>query len=168
MPFYRFQIDVDAPPYVVAERLRSIVGDKPTLSESLGTMFRLDGPGGARFAGSVDGHSFKLENIGYRNSFLPMIRGQVESTSIGARVCVTMFIHPLVALLMTFFLGTAVVQLVSGGTASHSPRVLVGMFLFGVGLMVVAFFPEAMAEREPNFRYRNQRCSRYAGRDSER
>ncbi len=143
MPFCRFQIDVDAPPYVVAERLRSIVRDKPTFSESLGTMFRLDGPGGSPFIGSVEDESFKLRrNIRYRNSFLPMIRGHITPNVVGTRVCVTMFLHPLVALFMIFWLGMVGFGAVS--TRSASSIIPGGMFIFGVALTVGAFIPEAI------------------------
>jgi len=143
MPFYRFQIDVDAPPYVVAGRLRSIVRDKPSFSESLSAMFRLDGVGGAPFIGSVEDESFKLRrNIRYRNSFLPMIRGRFTPNGAGTRVYVTMFILPLVALFMIFWLGSVGFSAVS--TRSGSSIIPWGMFLFGIALTVGAFVPEAM------------------------
>ena len=143
MPFYRFQIDVNASPHVVAERLRAIVRDKPKFRESLRTMWWSGDPVSVPFVGSVQDESFELRrDIRYRNSFLPMIRGHITPNGVGTRVCVTMFIHPLVALFMIFWLGMVGFGAVS--TRSASSIIPGGMFIFGVALTVGAFIPEAI------------------------
>jgi hypothetical protein len=84
VPFCRFQIDVDAPPQVVVERLRSIVRDKPTFGESLRRMWPFGNPLGAPFMGSVQDESLKFRrDIRYRNSFLPMNWGRVTPNGVG-------------------------------------------------------------------------------------
>lgn len=140
MPFYRFQIDVNAPPPVVIERLRSIVRDKPTFGESLRKMWSFGKPASTPFIGSVQDESFKIRrDIRYRNSFLPIIWGRVTQNGVGARVYVTMFIHPLVAFFMIFWLGMAGFAAVSIRSASSS-----GMFIFGLALVLGGFIPEAI------------------------
>jgi hypothetical protein len=143
VPFYRFEIDVDAPPPVVVERLRSIVRDKPTFMESLRQIWPFGNPAGAPFIGCVQEESFKIRrDIRYRNSFLPMIWGRVTPNGVGARVYVTMFIHPLVALFMIFWLGMVGYGALS--IPSASSLIPGGMFIFGVALTVGAFIPEAI------------------------
>jgi len=139
VPFYRFQIEVNVPTQVVAERLRSIVREKPGFWESMAWMSR--GPASPAFVGTVQDDSFKIRrDIRYRNSFLPLIRGRIVPTGTGTRVSVTMFLHPLVAVFMTCWLGIA------GNIASASPVPLVpwGMCIFGVALTIGGFFPEAL------------------------
>jgi predicted phage tail protein len=143
VPFYRFRIDVDRPPPVVAERLRSIGRNKPTFRESLRNMWPSGDLATTPFIGSVDVESFKIRrDIRYRNSFLPMIWGRIMPNGFGTQVSGIMFLHPLVALFMIFWLGMARFGAVSA--ASMSSMVPSGVFLFGVTLMVGAFFPEAM------------------------
>jgi hypothetical protein len=143
VPFYRFQIDVNAPPPVVIERLRSIVRDKPTFGESLRKMWSFGKPVSPPFIGSVQGESFKIRrDIRYRNSFLPIIWGRVTQNGVGARVYVTMFIHPIVALFMIFWLGMAGFAAVSARSASS--MIPSGMFIFGVALAAGGFIPEAI------------------------
>jgi hypothetical protein len=146
VPFYRFEIDVDAPPPVVVERLRSIVRDKLTIRESFRRMWPFGNPIGAPFIGSVQDESFKIRrDIRYRNSFLPMIRGRVTPNGVGARVYVTMFIHPLVALFMIFWFGVVGYGAVS--VPSTSSMIPGGMFIFGIALTLGAFIPEAIKAR---------------------
>jgi hypothetical protein len=147
MPFYRFQIDVDAPPQVVAERLKSIVRDKPTFRESLRRVWPFGIPVTAPFIGSVDGASFKLQrDIRYRNSFLPMIRGRIMPNGIGTQVSVTMFLHPLVAIFMIFWLST--VALAAVPTRSASSMIPLIMFVVGVAMPVGGFIPEAIKAQQ--------------------
>lgn len=143
MPFYRFHIDVDVPPQVVVERLRSIVRDRPTWRESFRRMRPFGNQVTAPFIGSVFDESFKLRrDILYRNSFLPMIWGHIMPNGVGARVSVTMFIHPLVAVFMIFWLGVVAFGAVSArGTSSLIP---LGMLIFGIALTVGSFIPEAI------------------------
>jgi hypothetical protein len=61
---------------------------------------------------------------------------------VGARVYVTMFIHPLVALFMIFWLGIVGYGAVSLPAASSV--IPGGMFVFGIALTVGAFIPEAI------------------------
>jgi hypothetical protein len=146
MAVYRFHVDVDVPPQTVAERLRSIVREKPTFWESFRMAWRARELASPPFIGTVQDDSFRLRrDIRYRNSFLPLVWGRFISTPTGTRVSVTMFIHPLVALFMAFWLG-----MVGYGALkdrSTPPVVLWGMFIFGLALTAGGFFPEAIKAR---------------------
>jgi hypothetical protein len=142
MPFYRFEIDVTAPPPVVVERLRAIVRGKLSFGESFRQSFSFNRTYSAPFIGSVQDDSFKLRrNIRYRNSFLPMIRGTITSYGVGTRVSVTMFLQPVVAIFMIFWLGMVASAAVSHPNASPIPW---GMLAFGIALSIGGFIPEAI------------------------
>jgi len=141
MPIYRFHLDVDVPRQIVADRLRAVVGDKPPFWKSLFTVWWSRDPR-SPFTGIVDDDSFRVRrDIRYRNSFLPLVWGRFISTPTGTRVNVIMFIHPLVALFMVFWLGIVGHGAFRG--ASNSPIVW-GMFVFGIALTVGGFVPEAI------------------------
>src|ERR1039458_9653010 len=107
MPIYRFHLDVDVPRQIVADRLRAVVGEKPPFWKSLLSGWRSRDPGTPPFIGIVDDDSFRVKrDIRYRNSFSPLVWGRFIATPTGTRVNVIMFIHPLVALFMVFWLGT--------------------------------------------------------------
>ena len=143
MPFYRFHVDVNAPPQIVAERLRSIVRGKLSFRESLRRMWPFGIPVTAPFIGSVSDESFKIHrDIRYRNSFLPIIWGEIMLNGAGARVFVKMFIHPLVALFMIFWL--SMVALGAATTRGATSLIPLGMFIFGIALTVGSFVPEAI------------------------
>jgi hypothetical protein len=144
MPFYRFEIDVNAPQPVVVERLRAIVRGKLSFGESFRQSFSLpfSQTEGAPFIGSVQDDSFKMRrNIRYRNSFLPMIRGTIGSYGVATRVSVTMFLHPAVAIFMIFWLGMVASVVVSRPTSSP---ISWGMLAFGIALPIAGFIPEAI------------------------
>jgi hypothetical protein len=143
VPFYRFDIDVDAPPSVLVERLRSIVRDKPTFWESLRQMWPFANPAGPPFIGSVQSESLRIRrDIRYRNSFLPIIWGRVIQNGVGTRVSVTMFLHPLVTLFMIFWLGF--VGRMAASVPSWSSMIPAVMFIFGIAMTLGGFIPEAI------------------------
>ncbi len=77
MPYAWFSFDVEAPPEVVADRLRAATG-----------------PPGSRalpLRGHVEHGHFEVERaIHHRNSFLPRMVGAIEPTAAGSQVRVTM------------------------------------------------------------------------------
>jgi hypothetical protein len=116
------------------------------MRESLRSMWTSQEPGGPPFIGCVGDDSFSLRrHISGRNSFLPRIKGRIIPTNSGTRINVIMFIHPFSALFMTFWLG--VVGYGALRDTSAFPAILWGMFLFGVTLILVCFFPEALKAR---------------------
>ena len=58
------------------------------------------------FLGKVEGSRFRCwRDIRYRNSFLPRIAGRVVASPDGAKIEVTMHLHPVVFIFMLFWLG---------------------------------------------------------------
>ncbi len=148
MPIYRFHIDVDVPPHMVAQRLKAIVHKGPTFWESLrtGWWWRLRYRTGPPFIGTVQDDSFRVRrDIQGRNSFLPLVCGRFVSTPTGTSVSVTMFLHPLVALFMVIWLGVVGRGALVDRSAPHA--FLWGMFIFGVALTAGGFIPEAIKAR---------------------
>jgi hypothetical protein len=137
MPFYRFHTDTPLPAYVAAERIRALTRDPPRFLESLRTALGSRDSDSRPFLGRVQGHAFRLRrDIRYRNSFLPLVWGDVQPGLSSTRVRVTMFLHPLVAAFMLFWLtGVGLAAWTEAGKG-QSPWSLVpaGMFVFGVAL----------------------------------
>ena len=106
MPFYQFQIDVNLSLPVVVERLQSIVREKPGFGESFVAAFKPRDPSIPPFTGAVYENSFRIRGYPPRRSFVPVVWGRIETTASGARVFVTIFIHPFDALFATVWLGS--------------------------------------------------------------
>jgi hypothetical protein len=152
MPFYRFQIESPLPAQTVLQRIRTLVRDKPGFWKSIKESFGGHPNGGPPFIGKVEGDTFCMyRDIRYRNSFLPQVRGSVVSTSRGSKVLVTMYLHPLVALFVLFWLGAVgagALAVFSAQNGNIGPALIpAGMFLFGIILTVGAFYPEAFKAR---------------------
>jgi len=139
MPLYRFHIDTTVPPQAVTERLRCAVRDSPKFREFFGRK----NPDGPPFIGSVRDFSFRIRrDIRYRNSFLPLVWGHIVPTPMGARVVVTMFMHPLVLAFMLFWLGAVV----WGGLKTASSAGL-WMSMFAIALSAAGFIPEVVTAK---------------------
>src|SRR5258708_1689690 len=105
MPFYRFHIDTPLPVEIAVERIRAMTRDTPGFLEAWRLAFRRRGSGGPPFLGRVDGRAFRLRrDIRYRNWFLPLVWGDVQPGPASTEVRVTMFLRPLVAAFMLFWL----------------------------------------------------------------
>ena len=145
MPYYRFIIDTSLTVDDACSRVKTITRAPRGFWEP----FRpsRDETSHCEFIGSVEPRAFRLRrDIHYRNSFLPMIRGRVIESTHGTRIHVSMFLHPLVAVFMAFWLsgvGFGVLQNVSRAAGAVT-IVPIGMLLFGLALMIGGFFPEAL------------------------
>jgi hypothetical protein len=149
MPYYRYEWNVQLSPEEVAARIAGIT-DKP---RSFWESFRGWSPGkGSKqhFRGTVSHLSFRLQrDIGYRNSFLPIIRGQISSEGRGSRIQMTMYLHPFTAVFMAAWLSIALgATLAAAGhyATLYTYDVLgpAAMFTFGAGIVSLGFFPEAL------------------------
>ncbi len=149
MPFYRCEIDSTLPAQTVLQRIRTLVRDKPGFWQSIKESFGRRPEDCPPFIGKIEGDSFRVyRDIRYRNSFLPQVRGTVVSTSRGSRVLITMYLHPLVALFVLFWLGgVGAGAIAMFRTENGSFFIPVLMFLFGIGLTVGGFYPEALKAR---------------------
>ena len=147
MPIIRFHIEADAPPHIVAERLRVAVRAEPGFLESFCQIRKPTGLGGPPFVGSVADQTFRLRRaFRGRNSFVPLVRGRIISTDSGARVTGVMFLHPFVAALMAFWLGLAGYGALTN--KSGDTIALWGMFIFGLAFTVGAFLHEASRAKQ--------------------
>ena len=110
--------------------------------------------GSGGFMGEVRDDGFSIvRDIAYRNSFLPFVTGKIESSYPGARVEVTMKMHPAVTGFMAVWIGIALFSFIASAHAyfhassGHGDPAQIfvpgGMVLFGFGLAWGAFLPEA-------------------------
>jgi hypothetical protein len=147
MPFYRFQLQVPLPPDVAQDRIQAITGKPLPYRDSFGTKW-----GAARrktpdrpFQGRLEHHRFRLmRHINRRNSFLPLIRGRIDQEPGGSRVSVILHLDPFVAIFMLCWL------ILVGRTAwppTGEGLRPAGMFLFGLGITLAGFIPEARKAR---------------------
>src|SRR5215470_6947857 len=154
MPISSFQVDVNAPPTVVVERLRAVVGRPPFLSVSV-PWWGSD-TANPPFVGKVRDNSFTIQrDIRGRNSFLPVLRGRILATPRGTRVEGTMTISLFAAIFVIACFGViARIMLASNPVMPRSLADPAGFFV-GLAFMIVVvavvawhFFPEATKARE--------------------
>ncbi len=108
------------------------------------------------YSGRVWRDGFKvMPVIGYRNSFLPVIRGYLDAAPDGTIIHVTMRLHYGVAAFMYLWccvVGVAFVEILESILAGSTPwAVLLAplfMLTFAVGLTLGGFWFEAPARRE--------------------
>ena len=150
MAFYRFHIDSPLPPDAVRERVEAMTARPVGFLASLRAAFSRRAPESPPFIGTIGRHSFRIwRDIRYRNSFLPVVRGEILAIASGSRLQVTMTLHWLVTLFMLVWFGGVGLALVAGraGTEGGFLAVPLGMLLFGVALVSAAFIPEAVRAR---------------------
>ncbi len=113
--------------------------------------FRWRSANGKKYRGEFSFTNFRIWRIiSYRNSFLPIIEGQIEPSPSGSRIAITMRLHRLVAAFMLFWLGGVSIGLVSFFVAAMKGRVEplptflvpLGMLLFGIAMTSGAFWWE--------------------------
>jgi hypothetical protein len=149
MAFYRFQIDASIPAATVVDRLRTAVGPMRPFGRNRPAGFFATRPFGADpgekpeppFVGAVQNESFRIQrNIAHRNSFLPLLDGRISPTPSGARINVTMSMQPLVFVFILCWLAMVGHGALTDRSTNHA--LLWGMFVFGILLALVGFFPE--------------------------
>ena len=108
------------------------------------------------FIGTIEGNRFRIRrDIGYRNSFLPIVSGQIVSATSGVRVSVTMGLHLAVAIVMLVWFagvgfataGSLWLLLTNRASAAFGFLIPPAMLVFGVVLVAFGFFPEAIKAR---------------------
>jgi hypothetical protein len=150
MPFYRFAVNLSLPVAEVSGRIRAATGAPRGFRGSLRPAFGEAQPSVPPFIGHVHEASFRVRrDIRYRNSFLPMVWGRTVAIPSGSQLRVTMFLHPLVALVMLLWLSAvgygAWTSVTSSDAGSRPGRfVTVGMFMLGIALILGGFIPEAI------------------------
>jgi len=151
MHLYHFQIQTHLTTPAVLERVSKLVREPPGFWQSINEAFDGGLVAAPPFIGRVAGNEFKCQrNIGYRNSFLPRITGRVESCPGGSEIDVKMSLHRATAVFMLIWLGGvafAAIGIFSRGEVAGKAFFPVAMFVFGVVLTLVGFYPEAIKAR---------------------
>jgi len=150
MALYRFNLRSTLTTQAVLERLRSLARERPGFGQSLKEGFGWRSDGTPPFIGKIEGNEFRLyRDIHYRNSFLPRIKGHVDSAIDGTKIEVSMNLHPFVIGFMILWLGLVGIAAIAALTAGSAVEALIpaGMFVFGVALVLGGFYPEAFKAR---------------------
>ncbi len=110
----------------------------------------------AQFQGDVSSDAFEITRIiRYRNSFLPVVRGQFLPSASGTTVAIQMELHPFVMVGMCLWfggVGLGILTFASGLLNGQAPLfpgllVLLGMLAFGFALVSGGFWPEAKKQK---------------------
>jgi hypothetical protein len=147
MPFYRCTIDPPLTVKATAERLRSLIGPKPTLRERFAAPLG-DAPARPPFAGNMaDGGFTATRILWYKNSFVPVIRGEYATSETGGtRMELVMTIHPFAIafdVLWCVLVLFATMPMIARGE-TPSDYLGLGMIAFAVVITIGGFYPEAI------------------------
>jgi hypothetical protein len=142
LPYKNYELVSDQTPSEVEAAMRSVVAPRRT--------FRFAAAPRA-FEGEVGDRTFDVQRaIGYRNSFLPQIRGDIMAAAGGSRIVVRMRLRLAILVVMIIWMGgvgAASLQiLISELRQGGSPSTALGpaaMFLFGWFLSAAGFTYEA-------------------------
>ena len=158
IPFDRFAIETHYSREELNRRVAALVVPKrkwdETLSDAMDRPFRRSGSPKPpdRFEGTLTAEGFRgTRVIRYRNSFLPVIQGGfITRMDGGTDIQVSMRLHWLTLLFMLawlLFVGFAAVdpvrRFLEGNSVVASDLITLSMFLFGIALTLVGFWPEA-------------------------
>jgi hypothetical protein len=151
MPFYRYQIESKLPSAIVLARIQSITRSKQGFIESIKNTFKAINNQNAAFIGVVGINEFNISrDIHYRNSFLPMIKGNVNETPSGCTIKITMFMHPFVTIFMLLWLFMAGFGGFNAASHNNHSSVVspIGMCTFAVLLTLIGFVPEVIKAKK--------------------
>jgi hypothetical protein len=146
LPDKRFVIEAGDAPEVIRERLQAAVAPA--------RRFALRRPDRS-FAGTIDADSFELRPVvGYRNSFVPLVRGSYRTGLAGTRIDVRMrLLRPVAAFMAAWLALAAFFVVLAAIAAAHDPLRLgfvalaLAFFSVGYGCMSVLFWLEARRTR---------------------
>jgi len=146
---YRTKLDSEE----ILNRIWEIVEPKKT--------FRMTGIFGSSsehkpYEGSINGNSFSITRIiGYRNSFLPIIKGNIEENLRYTKVNVKMRLHISVFFFMSIWLGGVGIACIFFlasifNNQEFEPAILIpfGMFIFGYVLLTGSFKYESIKSKK--------------------
>jgi hypothetical protein len=148
MPFRQFEIPTTASHIDVERRIAAIVRPKRKFAE-----YFKRSSGDKPFEGEVGRGGFRIRRvIKGQNSFLPQIRGDIQSSAAGTVVRVRMTIHPLSVVMILMWAALVAKRLSSSGrpvgAVFDADWIPFAMVAFAVVLVVACFYPEARkAER---------------------
>jgi hypothetical protein len=142
IPYEKFQIDSVLSAAEVLQQIEHRTGEKKLFS------FRPS----HEFSGHVNEREFEItKNISYRNSFLPVIEGDVEQLSTGARVTILMRLHfAVICFMIIWFTGVSIgcVAVLTHLDRFSMPMLIpFGMLIFGVLIVSGGFWFEASKQK---------------------
>lgn len=152
LPFEKICYSTKVDSVEILKRIEEIIEPKKTFS-----LTGVFGRGNLKdYEGFVKKNEFKINRIiGYRNSFLPQIKGLVEKDFTGTKVHLKMHLHPFVMLFMCVWFGG-----VGLGFLAFLPSLLnledfeplallpFGMLIFGYLLVTLSFKFESKKTRK--------------------
>lgn len=105
------------------------------------------------FEGQLRGNEFEIKRIiSYRNSFLPIIKGQLQTIGTGTRIIVKMRIHVAVMVFMAVWFGFVGLFLLANllNSEENVDAILfpVGMLFFGYALVMGGYLFESYRTKE--------------------
>ncbi len=142
IPYNRFNIATEKQP----EEVLKVIVDNT--SEKRFFSFRPN----KEFNGTIGDDRFYIQrNISYRNSFLPVIEGKVESAEMGSNIDIKMRLHTFVYCFMCiWFIGVGIgciaVSLNIDKLSFHA-LIPFGMLIFGLALVNGGFWVEATKQK---------------------
>ena len=154
-PFERLTIETALPPEEVRRRLEQVIEPKQ--------MFRFSSRDHKAYQGNLNNDRFEVSRIiHYRNSFLPVIKGEIRPGLGGTVVAITMQPHPLVIAFMLIWFGfagtifagilfTSVISIwqANGGSLTNLAGLIfpAGFLLFGYVLLMGGFKFESVKSK---------------------
>ena len=105
------------------------------------------------FEGQLRGNEFEIKRIiSYRNSFLPIIKGRLQTFGTGTRVTVNMRLHAAVIIFMAVWFGGVGLFFLASllGLKDNGDTILfpLGMLLFGYALTMGGYLFESYRTKE--------------------
>jgi hypothetical protein len=130
------------------QRLSQLVRPRHSFSEAVDAALTWNNTAEAPFVGTITDHRFRIRRpIRYRNSFLPIVFGEVSQQANGSRIDLTLRVSGPVGAFMTLWLAAAFFG--AGAGVRHwlqtgDVRALLALFLplFGCLLILVGFISE--------------------------
>jgi len=97
-------------------------------------------PSGKKFEGKVMKNSFKIQRIiNYRNSFLPIINGKVESDILGSTINLVMQLNMFVKVFLIIWLSFAFIGLFSAISFSPQKEVILPALAISLGIILFLY-----------------------------
>ncbi len=148
LPYERLKIGTSLSCQEALQRLENVVEPR---------RFRFLRIGVKPYQGKIEGLRFEVSRIiGYRNSFLPMIKGEIQTGTHDCSICISMRPHVFVLVFMLHWLGGvgliflgalafSIISLMQTGTADPSLLSFTGgLFACGYALFFGGFKVEAI------------------------
>lgn len=147
LPYENITYKTALTPEQIVEKIQNVIEPKKT--------FRMTGIFSSKdhrpYEGEVDHNSFDIRRIiGYRNSFLPIIKGQIEQDINGTTIIVKMRVHYFVTVFMLVWygsLGSAFLGIffsaLFDGSFEYIGLFPLAMFFFGYLMTIVGFKSES-------------------------